>query len=280
VWLVAVTFGRVRVVRIGVKAGQWGWSFDELIAAWTRAEAEGFDLLSCFDHVSAAPIGNAAWDAPTLLAAMGGVTSRIRLAVHVLNVSLRPPLLLAGQLAVAQASSGGRLEVGLGTGSWHLARHDHEAAGVRFPPFAERVRRLEACCRAFPALWRGETVSDDVLGLAEASLGPLGLEPPPIVVGGTSERVLAVAAAHADGWNASSVEPDRFAQLGERIGTLSRDRVLERQVQIWLREVGLDGARDARDRYEAAGADTLIYVLDDERDPDTVARLAAATRPA
>jgi alkanesulfonate monooxygenase SsuD/methylene tetrahydromethanopterin reductase-like flavin-dependent oxidoreductase (luciferase family) len=274
--VVAVTFGRVRVVRIGVKAGQWGWTFDELVAAWTTAEAEGFDVLSCFDHVSAVPGGGAAWDAPTLLAAMAGATSRIRLAVHVLNVSLRPALLLAGQLAVAQASSDGRLEVGLGTGSWHLARHDHRVAGVPFPPFAERVRRLEACCGAFPALWRGETISEDVLGLDEASLGPLGIEPPPIVVGGTSERVLAVAAAHADGWNASSIEPERFAQLEERVGVLSRDRALERQVQIWLREVGLDGARDARDRYEAAGADTLIFVLDDERDPDVIGRLAAA----
>ena len=142
-------------MRIGVKPGQWGWSFDELLAAWRAAEDAGFDLISCFDHVSAAPIGNVAWDAPTLLTAMAGATSRIRLAVHVLNASLRPPLLLAGQLAVAQASSGGRLEVGLGTGSWHLARHDHRVAGVPFPPFAERVRRLEACCRAFPRALAG-----------------------------------------------------------------------------------------------------------------------------
>ena len=210
-------------MRIGVKAGQWGWSFEELLNAWTKAEAEGFDLLSCFDHVSAAPGGNVAWDAPTLLAAMAGATSRIRLAVHVLNVSLRPPLLLAGQLAVAQASSGGRLEVGLGTGSWHLARHDHRVAGVAFPPFAERVRRLEACCRTFPALWRGEIVSDAVLGLDDASLGPLGIEPPPIVVGGTSDRVLAVAAAYADAWNASSVETARFAELAGRLTELSSD---------------------------------------------------------
>ena len=267
-------------MRIGVKAGQWGWSYEELLAAWTKAEAEGFDLLSCFDHVSAAPGGNVAWDAPTLLVAMAGATSRIRLAVHVLNVSLRPPLLLAGQLAVAQASSHGRLEVGLGTGSWHLARHDHRVAGVPFPPFAERIRRLEACCRTFPALWRGETVSDSVLGLDEASLGPLGLEPPPIVVGGTSDRVLAVAAAHADAWNASSVETDRFAELAGRLTELSSDHPVERQVQIWFREVGLDGAREARDRYEAAGVDTLIFVLDEERDPDVIARLAAATAPA
>ena len=40
-----------------------------------------------------------------------------------------------------------------------------------------------------PALWRGETVTDDALGLDAASLGPLGIEAPPIVVGGTTERV-------------------------------------------------------------------------------------------
>jgi alkanesulfonate monooxygenase SsuD/methylene tetrahydromethanopterin reductase-like flavin-dependent oxidoreductase (luciferase family) len=265
-------------MRVGVKPGQWGWSFDELLTAWTTVEAEGFDLVSCFDHVSASPGDDPAWDAPTLLVAMAGATSRIRLAVHVLNTSLRPPLLLAGQLAVAQASSGGRLEVGLGTGSWHLARHDHRVAGVPFPAFAERVDRLEACCRIFPRLWRGETVSDDALGLDGASLGPLGIEPPPIVVGGASARVLAVAAAHADAWNASSVDADRFAELAEHLSELIGDRLVERQVQLWLREVGLDGARAACDRYEDAGADTLIFVLDDERDPDVISRLATAVR--
>jgi alkanesulfonate monooxygenase SsuD/methylene tetrahydromethanopterin reductase-like flavin-dependent oxidoreductase (luciferase family) len=140
------------------------------------------------------------------------------------------------------------------------------------------VGRLEACCRAFPALWRGETVSDDAVGLDGASLGPLAIDPPPIVVGGTSDRVLAVAAAHADAWNASSVEADRFEELAARLAELVGDRPIERQVQLWLREVGLEGAREARDRYEDAGADTVIFVLDDERDPDVISRLAAAVR--
>jgi alkanesulfonate monooxygenase SsuD/methylene tetrahydromethanopterin reductase-like flavin-dependent oxidoreductase (luciferase family) len=265
-------------MRIGVKPGQWGWTFDQLEGSWTRAEEAGFDLISCFDHVSSAPAGLAAWDAPTLLAAMAGATSRIRLAVHVLNASLRPPLLLAGQLAVAQAASGGRLEIGLGTGSWHLARHDHRVAGVPFPPFPERVRRLEACCRAFPNLWRGTAVSDGDLGLDDASLGPIGIEPPPIVVGGTGERVLAVAAAHAEAWNASSVEPDRFRELASRVEELANRRPIGKQVQVWLREVGLQGARDTCNRYEDAGADTVIFVLDEERDPDLIDRLGDAVR--
>src|ERR671935_2352881 len=121
-------------MRIGVKPGQWGWSFDELTASWRAAEEAGFDIVSCFDHVSAAPAGLAAWNAPTLLAAMAGVTDRVALAVDVLNTSLRHPFLLAGQLAVAQAASSGRVEVGLGAGSYHPAPLDPPRFGLRFSP--------------------------------------------------------------------------------------------------------------------------------------------------
>jgi len=47
-------------MRIGVKPGQWGWSYEELEASWQAAEECGFDLISCFDHVTDAPEGLAA----------------------------------------------------------------------------------------------------------------------------------------------------------------------------------------------------------------------------
>jgi hypothetical protein len=59
---------------------------------------------------------------------------------------------------------------------------------------------------------------------------------------------------------------------------LANGRPVGKQVQIWIREVGLEGARDAVRRYEDAGADTLVFVLDEERNPDLIARLAAAVR--
>lgn len=188
--------GSVPAVEIAVKPGQWGWTFEELRASWKAAEGCGFDRLSCFDHVSADG-GQRAWDAPTLLAVMAAETDHIPLAVHVLNAALRNPFLLAGQLAVAQAASGGRLEVGLGTGSgW--ARNDHQVADIPFPTLSERVGRLEALCRVLPALWRGEEVTEEALGLRAASLGPLEIEVPPLIVGGQSEGVLEVAARHAE----------------------------------------------------------------------------------
>jgi hypothetical protein len=48
--------------------------------------------------------------------------------------------------------------------------------------------RLDSYCRLLPALWRGEKVTEATTGLREASLGPLGIEPPPIYVGGNTRR--------------------------------------------------------------------------------------------
>jgi alkanesulfonate monooxygenase SsuD/methylene tetrahydromethanopterin reductase-like flavin-dependent oxidoreductase (luciferase family) len=268
------------MVRIGVKPGQWGWSFDELEASWRAAEDAGFDVLSCFDHVTASPEGLAAWDAPSLLSAMAGRTTRIRLAVEVLNASLRHPFLLAGQLAVAQAASGGRLEVGIGAGSYHLARFDHRAIGVVFPPLEERIERLETCCRVLPALWRGESVTEPTLGLAEASLGPIGIEAPPLVVGGQGEATMRVAARSGDGWNGGSAAPDRFAALGRRLEELcqevGRRRPITRTVQLFVRDLDVAAARDLLGSLADAGADTAVFVLHEERGPGAVERLAAA----
>jgi alkanesulfonate monooxygenase SsuD/methylene tetrahydromethanopterin reductase-like flavin-dependent oxidoreductase (luciferase family) len=267
-------------MRIGVKPGQWGWSYHELVACWQAAEDAGFDIVSCFDHVSAAPAGLAAWDAPSLLTAMSGVTDRVALAVDVLNVSLRHPFLLAGQLAVAQAASGGRVEVGLGAGSYHLARFDHDALGVPFPSVAERRRRLARCCQVFPALWRGEEVTDAQLGLTQAALGPLGIEPPPIVVGGLRSETMAIAAQYADGWNASVSDAATFGRLAARVDAAclqaGRARKFQKSAQVFVRDVRLANARDLVGELGAAGADAVTFILVEERGPEAVQALADA----
>ena len=267
-------------MRIGVKPGQWGWAFAELAACWRAAEEAGFDIVSCFDNVSAAPAGLAAWNAPSLLVAMAGVTDRIALAVDVLNTSLRHPFLLAGQLAVAQAASGGRVEVGLGAGSYHLARFDHAALGRQFPPLAERRARLARCCELFPALWRGEEVSDAELGLSAASLGPLGIDPPPIIVGGTSDETVTIAVRHADGWNASVGDAAEFAELAAKVDTFcrrfGRERPLKKAAQVFVRDIALRRARQLLTDLETAGADDVVFILVEERGASAVRELAEA----
>lgn len=266
-------------MRIGIKPGQWGWRFTELLESWRLAEELGFDIVSTFDHVTAAPRGLAAWDAPSLLIAMAGRTERVRLAVDVLNTSLRHPFLLAAQLAVAQAASGGRLEVGLGLGSWGLARHDHRSLGIPFPPRERRIARLRACCRVFPRLWRGEEVSDAALHLEAASLGPIGIAPPPLIVGGTSDEVMAVAAELADGWNAVVSDASDYAALARRADKLcaevGRQRPLARAVQVFVPTIELGAARELLGGLAEAGAESVTFVLVEDG-PAAVRGLAAA----
>jgi alkanesulfonate monooxygenase SsuD/methylene tetrahydromethanopterin reductase-like flavin-dependent oxidoreductase (luciferase family) len=263
-------------VRIGVKPGQWGWTFAELEASWRLAEEAGFDVLACFDHVTASPREEPAWDGPSLLSVMAGRTNTIRLAIQVVNASLRNPFLLAGTLAVAQAASGGRLEVGLGAGSHHFARYDNASTGITFAPYRERMDRLEACCRILPALWRGERVTDATTGLRDASLGPIGIDPPKVFVGGSSDAALRIAARFADGWHSPDDDgfPERARRLDEISAELGRPPI-EKSIQLWA--TTLDGIRERIARLGDAGASTVIFVLDvEQRGPGWVGRLADA----
>jgi alkanesulfonate monooxygenase SsuD/methylene tetrahydromethanopterin reductase-like flavin-dependent oxidoreductase (luciferase family) len=264
-------------MRIGLKAGQWGWPFADLLEFWRSAEASGFDIISCFDHVTAAPSGLAAWEPTALLGIMAGQTRRVALTVDVLNSCLRNPFLLAAQLAVVQAASG-RLEVGLGAGSYHLARFDHESLGIPFPRLEARRARLAVCCRVLPALWRGETVTVPELGLHSASLGPIAIAPPPVIVGGRSRASLELAAQYADGWNtviSTADEAVRWMVAARDVAdNLRRARPLPVNVQIFLRDLELHEVPALVERVQSAGIHTLTFVLVEERDPDIVIKLS------
>jgi hypothetical protein len=65
----------------------------------------------------------------------------------------------------------------------------------------------------------------------------------------------------------------RLDEVGDRE---ARGRPLERQVQFWLRAVGLEGVRDRLDAFRDLGVDTAVVVLDEERSAAWVRRLADA----
>jgi len=145
-----------------------------------------------------------------------------------------------------------------------------------------RVARLEACCEVFPRLWRGETVDDPRLGLTGASLGPIAVDPPPIVIGGAGGREMEVAARHADAWNsvwsASREDLGQFVEHSRRLDRLCakarRERPVRRQVQMWARDLDPTRARGQIGQFADAGADTLVLVLDEEGRAGEVRRLA------
>ncbi len=250
-------------MRIGVLPFALGASLDDLVRSWEAAEEVGFEALWTVDHGTPTAQLRPAWEASSLLVAMAARTRTIPVGVLVFDVLLRHSFHVAGSVAVAQGLSGGRVRVGLGVGD-KFSRLDHDALCLPFPPFAERVRVLEACCSVLPALWRGETVTEAVLGMKEAALGPAEIEPPPLIVGGGSHSLMEVAARHAYGWNLFTQDADDFARRVEVLATveaqISRREPLARSVYFFADRTKRDLSEVLRD-FAAAGAEEAMLVV-------------------
>jgi alkanesulfonate monooxygenase SsuD/methylene tetrahydromethanopterin reductase-like flavin-dependent oxidoreductase (luciferase family) len=250
-------------MRIGVVPFALGSPFADLEASWRAAEDAGFDALWTIDHATPTVDLQPPWEASSLLVAMAARTNRIPVGVLVFDVLLRHPFLLASSIAVAQAVSAGRVRVGLGIGD-RFSRRDHDALGLPFPPHAQRIQVLEACCTVLPALWRGDTVTDGSLRIHGAGLGPVDIAEPPLIVGGASSDLMAVAARHAQGWNLFTQEPDEFADRSEVLAAVEasagRDVPLQRSVYFFTDRVR-GALRNALERFERVGADEAMLVV-------------------
>ena len=160
------------------------------------AESHGYDVFLGTDHLgSAAPFQE--------LLAAAAVTERLRFGTLTLNIGFWNPHLLAREVATADLLTDGRLELGLGAG--HM-KWEFDAAGIEWEPFAARVDRLERTIEELGRLFAApeyeeRTAVRDMYGLPE--LKPVqkrgfGGYGPPLLIGGTGDSVLRLAARHAD----------------------------------------------------------------------------------
>jgi len=167
----------------------------------------GFDTILIQDHLGMpAPF-------PMLVAA-AEVTSRVRLGTFVLNAGFHRPALLARDVATTDLLVDGRLEVGLGAG---YAKAEYEAAGLEFPAPGKRIDHLA-------------TVVTELRRLLAAGHRPSPAQrpAPPLLLAGHGDRLLRLAAAHADivgvtaaaAGRAPAVGAAGEAALAERIGFL------------------------------------------------------------
>ena len=250
-------------MRIGVLPFALGAKFPDLVQSWRTAEEAGFAALWTVDHATPTRDLRPAWEASSLLVAMAGCTRSIPVGVLVFDALLRHPFMVAGSVAVAQALSGGRVQVGLGVGD-KFSKLDHEALGLAFPPIADRVRFLEACCTALPSLWRGDTVTDPLLGLKEAALGSMDIDPPSLIVGGGRRNLMEVGARHARGWNLFTQDPETYAASAAALKTVEaatgRSKPLERSVYLFVERTKGD-LRGLLKDFEAAGAEEAMLVV-------------------
>jgi probable F420-dependent oxidoreductase len=187
---------------IGMRDFRFGFNFfdlrsrEDFVERCRRAERFGFDVALVPDHLGVpAPF-------PTMVAA-ADATERLRVGTLVLNVGFWNPHLLAREVATADRLTGGRVELGLGAG--HM-KWEFDEAGIPWQPFGERVDRLaetiEELGRLFAApVYEQSKPVNDHYGLAplapEQRTGFKG-SGPPLLVGGTGDTVLRLAAEHAD----------------------------------------------------------------------------------
>jgi F420-dependent oxidoreductase-like protein len=188
---------------------QQGASYDQLLAVARATEANGFDAFFRSDHLMRMGEGSG-WPGPTeswvTLGALARETSRIRLGTLVTSATFRLPGLLAIAVAQVDAMSGGRVELGLGTG-W--AEPEHAAYGVPFPPLGERFDRLTEQLEILTGLWttpEGERFSyaGQYWTLVDSPALPKPTQrprPPVIVGGGGARRTPRLAARFADEFN-------------------------------------------------------------------------------
>lgn len=194
-------------------------SRSEWIEKCRRAEELGFDVIGVADH-----LGMPAPFPAMILAAEA--TERVRLNTFVLNTPFYNPTLLAREVATADQFTDGRVELGLGAG---YAKAEFDAAGIPFESGGQRVAQV------------GRTITTLRKLFADPDYLPRPVQRPgpPLLVAGWGDKLLSVAAEHADivGFTGAVTTaagtlqiagPDRMA---ERVA-FTRDRLGVRADQV------------------------------------------------
>jgi len=190
---------------------QLGGTYQQLLAIARFGEQRGLVSFARSDHYysSREPAPDAT-DAFATLAGIARETESIRLCVLVSPVTFRHPAVIVKNALTIDEMSGGRFDLGIGTG-WMDA--EHEAFGLDLWPLPERFRRFDealhyirAAIGPQPASFSGEHYSIN----ADVKPGPTG--PLPIIVGGTGKkRTPTLAGRFADEYNQSPAPVDVLA---------------------------------------------------------------------
>ena len=231
---------------------QQGASYEDQLRVAKAAEEYGYAAFFRSDHylsmgsASGLPGPTDSW---VTLAGLARETQRIRLGTLVSSMTFRFPGPLAISVAQVDQMSGGRVELGLGTG-WY--EQEHAAYGIPFPakrfgPFAEQldiVKGLWTTPTGESFSYQGEhyTVTD-----SPALPKPAQVPHPPIIIGGGgANRTPRLAAQHAAEFNLGFGSPESFAPKYARV-----------------REVCAEAGRDPRTL--ALSAALVICVGKDEK---------------
>ena len=197
------------------------------IAAMARlADDVGLDSLWVGDHYLYRGDGRperGPWEAWTQLAAIGAITSRVRIGPLVACLAFHAPGPLAKTIATVDEISGGRLVVGVGAG-WN--RTEFDAFGIAFD---HRVDRFGESLPVLRRLLDGERVTfrGPHVEVEDAVLLPRPARRAPVMLGSSGPRMLRLGLPHVDAWNVWWEDfgntPDGFARASSAVDDAARD---------------------------------------------------------
>lgn len=198
-----LTAGRPLAVGIQLPEVEWEARWPDLRALALRAEELGFDAVWYGDHLLYRQPGEdharGPWEAWSVLAALAAVTSRVALGPLVAATAFHSPAMLAKKAATVDEISGGRLILGLGAG-WNET--EFRAFGF---PFDHRISRFEEAFTIVRTLLRDGAIdfAGTYFTARDCELAPRPRPGgPPLMIGSSGPRMLAITIPHVDAWNA------------------------------------------------------------------------------
>ena len=245
-------------MKLGVLALQIApWA--ELVSGWQRLDELGVETIWVADHLGSSRLDpRAPWfEAWSCLTALAHVTSKPRIGPLVSPMTFRNPAVLARTALTVAELSGGRLELGIGSGA---SEFDHEIS--RVPMWSPKERAA-----AFV---------DWVEHLLEA-LAHDGFHPKrkiPLTIAGRGKTILGLAARHADRWNTFGgfgITPEEALRRGRednsRLDELCGEtgRTVLRSALIGYPFVGEtpfqsdEAYADVVGRYSEAGFEEMVF---------------------
>jgi F420-dependent oxidoreductase-like protein len=251
-------------VRFGLDIAQQRVPFSEVVKRAKFTEELGFDGAWGFDHFQ--PMygegPGECFEANTTLAALSGVTEKVRLGVLVTGMTYRHPAVFAAEAITIDHASNGRLELSYGA-AWF--DKEHKELGIPFPPLKERVDAFEEAVQIVRGLLTTDnfTFAGKHYSVTDATLHPRPVQSPhpPIWIGAHGEkRMMPIAARYADVWHSygppeyMTEKSARLSAMAERVGRDPKE--ISRASSLSLDDV--DEARRLIDQWTGAGFEYLV----------------------
>ncbi len=252
-------------MRFGLDLAQQRLEWDEIARRAMVAEDLGFDGVWGFDHFQ--PMygegPGPCFEGVTTLAALAGLTSRVRLGLLVTGNTYRDPSVYAAEAITIDHASHGRFELSLGA-AWF--EREHRQLGLDFPSVGVRMDRFEEALQIIRGLLTTDnfTFEGEHYQLENATLLPRPLQSPsiPIWVGGGGEkRTMPIAAKYADVWHSfQGVEEmtRKSAYLDQLAEAAGRDPAEIQRASSLSLDAPIDEVRAKIDAWTEIGFDYLV----------------------